>query len=123
PQIAYYHSYWELEPDQALVIDAHPPACEHWNFQVNNHWMESLDYRYYRVHINKHTAVYRPDGAVRVVVAAADPGVPNWLTTTGHRCGTMCWRWIHAETHPQPRTRVVPVAQVKELESVSEEHA
>ncbi len=123
PDIAYYHSYWELEADQALVIDAHPPECEHWNFQVNNHWMESLDYRYYRIHINKHTAVYRPDGSVRVVVAARDPGMPNWLTTTGHRCGTMCWRWIHAESHPRPRTRVVPVADVKVLGENDEEHA
>lgn len=115
PEIAYYHSYWELTPDQALVIDAAPPTCEHWNFQVNNHWMESLDYRYHRIHINKHTATYRDDGSVRVVLAHSDPGVPNWLTTDGHTCGTMCWRWIHAEHHPQPHARVVPLTEVASL--------
>ncbi|MFW6050252.1 MAG: DUF1214 domain-containing protein [Myxococcota bacterium] len=107
PNIVYYHSYWELEPDQALVIEAEPPECEYWNFQLNNHWMESLDYRHYRIHVNKHTAHYEPDGSVRVIVAHRDPGHPNWIDTVGHRRGTMCWRWVRAAEHPQPRTRVV----------------
>jgi hypothetical protein len=115
PNIAYYHGYWELEPEQALVIEAAPPACEHWNFQLNNHWMESLDYRYFPIWVNKHTARYRPDGSVRVVVAHADPGVPNWIPTCGHRRGTMCWRWIRAAEHPQPRTRVVPFGELAGL--------
>jgi hypothetical protein len=118
PNIAYYHSYWRVSPDQALVIDAAPPDCQHWNFQLNNHWMESLDYRYFPVSVNKHTARYRPDGSVRVVVAHRDPGVPegngaiNWIDTVGHDVGTMCWRWIRAASHPQPRTRLVALADV-----------
>ena len=113
PNIAYYHSYWALVPGEALVIEATPPRSDHWNFQVNNHWMESLDYRYHRIHVNKHTATYGHDGSVRVVVAHEDPGVPNWLTTDGHDRGTMCWRWIRAEAHPQPSTRVVPLASLR----------
>ncbi|MHA7835904.1 MAG: DUF1214 domain-containing protein [bacterium] len=107
PNISYYHSYWALGPDEALVIEATPPECDSWNFQLDNHWMESLDYRYYRIHVNKHTAHYEPDGSVRIVVAHEDPGVPNWVNTVGHSQGTMCFRWIRATEHPQPRTRVV----------------
>jgi hypothetical protein len=107
PNICYYHSYWELGPEDALVIEVTPPECESWNFQLDNHWMESLDYRYYRIHVNKHTAQYQPDGSVRIVVAHDDPGVPNWVDTVGHAQGTMCFRWIRADAHPQPRTRVV----------------
>jgi hypothetical protein len=112
PKIAYYHSYWRLAPDEALVIDAHPPRCEHWNFQLNNHWMESLDYRYFKVWVNKHTARYRDDGSVRIVVAHRDPGRDNWIDTVGHGFGTMCFRWIHADAHPQPQTRVVKLDDV-----------
>ena len=116
PQIAYYHSYWRLEDDEALVIEAAPPACRHWNFQLNNHWMESLDYRYHTVTVNKASAHYEPDGSVRVVVAHRDPGVANWISTAGHRRGTMCWRWIAADEHPELRTRVVPCSSLAERE-------
>jgi len=109
PNITYYHSYWALGPGEALVIEATPPECEAWNFQLDNWWMESLDYRYHRIHVNKHTARYEPDGSVRIVVAHEDPGLPNWIETAGHRHGTMCFRWIRAKEHPEPRTRVVPL--------------
>lgn len=112
PNIRYYHSYWALAPDQALIIEVNPPECEHWNFQLNNYWMESLDYRYFRIHVNKHTAHYAPDGSVRIVVAHADPGLPNWVSTVGHESGTMCFRWVRAKEHPQPRTRVVTLASL-----------
>lgn len=116
PQIAYYHGYWRLADDEALVIEATPPACRHWNFQLNNHWMESLDYRYHPVTVNKASAQYEPDGSVRVIVAHRDPGVANWITTAGHRRGTMCWRWIAADEHPSPRARVVPWSSLSRVE-------
>lgn len=115
PNIAYYHGFWRLENDQALVIDAMPPACEYWNFQLNNYWMESLDYRFERIHLNKHSAVYNADGSITVVVAAQDPGHANWLSTAGHQQGTMCWRWVKAKAHPQPQTRVVALDQAPRL--------
>jgi len=117
PNIAYYHSYWELAPDEALVIEAMPPECDMWNFQLDNWWMESLDYRFHRVHTNKHIASYEPDGAVRIVVAHEDPGLPNWIETTGHARGTMCFRWIRAKEHPQPQTRVVEFKDLAALAS------
>ena len=91
--IIYYHSHWKLSHDEMLVITVNPPACDSWNFQLNNYWMESLDYRYFPVSINKFTAIYEPDGSVKIIVSATDPGLPNWLTTCGHDEGTMCWRW------------------------------
>jgi hypothetical protein len=115
PNIIYYHSHWRLGPDEALVIEATPPECEHWNFQLNNYWMESLDYRYHTVHVNKHTAKYETDGSVRIVVAHEDPGRPNWIDTVGHDSGTMCLRWVRANEHPQPRTRVMKIDEVRAL--------
>lgn len=112
PNICYYHSYWELGPEDALVIEVMPPECESWNFQLDNHWMESLDYRFYQIHVNKHTAEYASDGSLRIVVAHEDPGVSNWITTVGHARGTMCFRWIRAKDHPQPQTRVMKRSEI-----------
>ncbi len=117
PNIFFYMGYWRLAADEALVIEATPPVCEYWNFQLNNHWMESLDYRYHRIHYNKHTTRYRADGSFQLVVAHTDPGVPNWVDTAGHACGTMALRWVKAAAHPQPNTRV---AKLKEIETTDE---
>lgn len=119
PNIRYYHNYWRLAPDEALVIEVMPPKCDAWNFQLDNHWLESLDYRYYRIHVNQFTARYRPDGSVRVIVAHSDPGPGednyNWIDTVGHDCGVMTWRWIRAESHPVPQVRVVKFSELARL--------
>jgi hypothetical protein len=114
--IIYYHSHWKLSPDEALVIRIKPPRCDTWNFQLNNYWMESLDYRYHRICINSHTAVYSEDGSVEVIVAHHDPGIPNWITTAGHVEGTMCWRWYRPEedTPEEITCEVVPMSVLEE---------
>jgi len=114
--IIYYHSYWKLEPDEALLIEVNPPECDAWNFQLNNHWMESLDYRYHNICINKNGAFYEADGSVRIVVAHEDPGLANWIETADHGQGTMCWRWyrIHPGSEArQPSCSVVKISALK----------
>jgi len=91
--IIYYHSYWKLEENESLEINVNPPDCESWNFQLNNYWMESLDYRYFNICISKGTAVYEKDRSIKIIVAHSDPGHKNWIDACGHNEGTMCWRW------------------------------
>jgi hypothetical protein len=116
PNIYYYHGYFKLADDEALLIDADDiPQCDNWNFQLNNYWMESLEYRYVQIHVNKHTAKYRGDGGVSIVVSAKDPGCENWLDTTGHREGTMAFRWIGADRIVHPRCKVVKLTDLAQL--------
>ena len=126
PNIRYYHAYWKLEAHEALRIRAKPPPCRCWNFQLNNHWMESLDYRYHTVHTNSTLATPDPDGSgwYTLLVAHRDPnaeGTPptfrgNWIETTGHHQGTMCFRWVAPEVSdaelPHPLIEVVPFAEL-----------
>ncbi|MEZ5538514.1 MAG: DUF1214 domain-containing protein [Pseudomonadales bacterium] len=113
PNIAYYHGYFQLQDDEALEITFTPPACDFWNLQLGNYWLESLDYRYFPVHINKGTAHYNEDGSVRLVISKQKIAVKNWLDTCGRNEGTMCLRWIRAAEHPQPQVRVVKISELK----------
>jgi len=113
PNIFYYHSYWQLADDEALVIRiARIPECRYWNLQIDNWWMESLDYRYHRIHLNKHNAKLNADGSCTVVLAHRDPQHPNWLETAGHARGTMCMRWVGASEHVHPTAEVVKFSQL-----------
>lgn len=114
PSARYFQGFWELREDEAMVVDIELPECFFWNFQVNNCWMESLDYRYLRVHVNKASAVIDGNRA-RIVIAHRDPGLPNWLTTDGHARGTLMSRWIDANSAPKIETRVVRFDALKNL--------
>ena len=119
--IIYYHSYWKLADDEALVITVNPPDCDSWNFQLNNYWMESLDYRYFNICVSKGNAHYEKDGSIKVVVAHSDPGVENWINTCQHTEGTMCWRWYRLPEGieaVQPECEVVKLKDIVSSESV-----
>ena len=108
----FYHGYWKLEPGEALLITARPPVCRYWNFQLNNYWLESLDYRYHPITVNKHSACLEADGSFLIVVAERDPGIGNWIDTAGHTQGTMGLRWNMAIDPPQPVCRVVRLSEL-----------
>ncbi|WP_150295266.1 DUF1214 domain-containing protein [Sphingobium estronivorans] len=107
PKIWYGHIYYDLAPDEALVITAKPPECRFWNFQIDNWWMESMDHVNRKVWVNGAQARYEEDGSVVVVCADRDPGYGNWIDLSGHRSGTGLWRWIEATDHPVPQCKVV----------------
>ena len=107
PKIWYGHLYYDLKPGEALVLEAIPPACRFWNFQLDNWWMESLDHVHRKIWTNHAQAKYEPDGRVVVVCADHDPGFGNWIDLAGHQNGTALWRWIEAEAFPVPTCQVV----------------
>lgn len=114
--IIYHHSHWKLKDDEALLIKFIPPECDAWNFQLNNYWMESLDYRYFNICINKASANYGSDGSVEIIVAHKDPGRPNWLDTCSHNEGTMCLRWYRLAEGASP---VVPDCLVVKFDEIA----
>ncbi len=108
PQITWHQGYFDLRPDQALVVEFTPPECDYWMIALHNHWMETLDYVHHRATLNCHSAQLEPDGSARFVISQRDPGAPNWLDTAGHGRGTVGVRWVGSDVvDVMPTTRVV----------------
>jgi hypothetical protein len=107
PNLLYLQGYWNLASDEALVIEFPPPDCDYWNFQLNNYWLESLDYRDHRIEVNNGAAQLEADGKVRLVIAHTDPGHPNWIETAHHPHGTMGLRFVKAKDKPSAVRSVV----------------
>ena len=107
PNIFYLHGYWSLQEEQGLLIKTDIPECEYWNFQLNNFWMESLDYRYFDICVNNGNAKLETDGSLVILIASSNPGVKNWIDTSHHLSGTMLLRWVNAISHPLPETQVI----------------
>jgi hypothetical protein len=111
---AYAMGSFALGPHEALVIEGRSPRCAFWNVCLWNPYMQTYDYRYERVTLNGGQVQYEADGSWRLVVAARDPGVPNWVSTADHPRGVIWFRWFLPEALPErPGTRVTPVASLR----------
>src|SRR3546814_2033882 len=57
-------------------------------------------------------AVVDSDGVFRAVISARDPGVHNWLDTSGYPRGAIQGRWVDTDDKPTPTIRKVKVDEV-----------
>ncbi len=98
---------FELEDDEALVLEVQPPKGVYWSISLGNPWLETIHYGRHQSSLNGHQAIIDADGIFRAVICATDPGVANWLDTAGHSNGAMLLRCVRTENAPVPNTRVV----------------
>ncbi|MFZ0834361.1 MAG: hypothetical protein WAM92_15030 [Mycobacterium sp.] len=98
---------WELDPDEALILEVEPPQGVYWSYSLGNPWWETIHYGRHQSSLNAHQAVEDSDGLVRVVLCGRDPGVANWLDTAGFSNGAMILRCVRTATAPTPTARLV----------------
>jgi hypothetical protein len=107
----YIAGRFELDDDEALIIELTPGECRYWNLHVGNELTHTLDFMNRAVSTNGFQAEADQEGVYRVVVSAQDPGVPNWLDTVGHRKGFLWGRMDRANDH-HPKTIKVKIAEI-----------
>lgn len=101
PDIHYLRGSWELEPDEALLIEGPLVPCRYWNVLLYSRFLNSLDYRHRRVSRTSATATL-VDGRYRFTLASRDPGGPgDWLDTEGRRFGLFVMRWLQPRNTPE----------------------
>ena len=103
---------FELEPDEALILELPPPTGVYWSISLGNPWLETINYGCHQSSLNGHQAVIDSDGMARFVVASRDPGVANWLDSAGHSNGAMLLRCVRTESAPVPTSRVVKFDEI-----------
>ncbi len=109
---AYGIGNFVCAPDEAVIVEFTPPACRHWSLSLANWYWESLDYATRQTSLNGHQAVLDSSGVFRGVIAHTDPGVANWLDTSGLTTGTLTARFLLADAAPAISFRFVPLADV-----------
>jgi hypothetical protein len=113
PLVNYMNIRMELAEGESLVIEGRPPETLYWVVQFCDPWMSAPGGRK-TGWLNDSQVALEPDGRYRIVVGPEDPGVPNWIDTTGHRRGGLLWRFVSGEDVPEAATvRVVPTSQLR----------
>ena len=109
----YAGGRWLLQPGEALLIETRSqlPTC-YQSIHLANVWGESLDYANHVSSLNGFQAEADADGTTRYVIAHEDPGIPNWLDTTGLEEGFISLRWTH---HAPPAPTELPSATARKV--------
>ena len=110
----YLPAVYELEDDEALIIETELPEHRpYWNFQLNDPYFNATEYVYRLSSTNGAMASISSDGKFRAVISMEDPGVPNWLDPAGFNQGTIYGRWYDCDSSPVPTLKRVKLADLR----------
>ena len=93
----------------------HRQRCARDSLALTDPYFSTIDWANAESSLNRNQAVIDPDGVLRAVVATSDPGVRNWLDTTGHRFGVLQCRWSGGSLPPHVSVTVVPEGALFEI--------
>lgn len=85
--------HFALGPNQALVVTLDPVGARYLGFQLTDPWGVAREYVERSGSLNQAQTRPNTDGTITYVISAADPGVWNWLDTSGIDGGMYAIRW------------------------------
>ena len=98
----YAGGIYELAEGEALYIEATYPGDPIYSgMHLANMWGESPDFANHQSSLNLLQMHMGADRVQRWVVAHRDPGIQNWVDTTGLPKGFLSHRWAYAELPPE----------------------
>ncbi|MGI9288801.1 MAG: hypothetical protein ACR2P1_25665, partial [Pseudomonadales bacterium] len=110
----YAGGLYDLEDDEALYVEATFTGDPvYTSFHLGNMWGESPDYANHQSSLNLVQMYLGEDGVQRWVVAHRDPGVQNWLDTTGLPKGYLSHRWAYSELPPKDEWPTITAKKIR----------
>jgi hypothetical protein len=115
PWLYYGIIAYDLNGDDAIIIETDQPDGDYWSFTLYNTWWESPDIMNRQTSLNQNQAYVDADGKVRFVIAPKDPGAPNWLDTGNGRRGFLHYRWFRPDQSiPEPVAQLIKLSDVRQ---------
>ena len=100
---------FNLAPGEAMIIEVEDPQARYFSFQTYNYgWFDAGDYAHRQTSLNNLQTHISSDGMIRLVVAADDPGISNWIDTEGRQRALVTYRYMSAKNPHKPTVSVVP---------------
>ncbi|MGH3961279.1 MAG: hypothetical protein ACRDTL_20350, partial [Mycobacterium sp.] len=108
---------FDLEPGQALIVHVPDVTSAYSGIELMNVFGAALPYTLAQTTLNNTTAFHEPDGSTYYVISATNPGVANWLDSSGVTSGEIFARFENLPDGTDPTgddvtTQLVPVADV-----------
>lgn len=107
---------YRLGNNDVLIISVPRSSAPYQGIQLGSDWFISTDYVNHQTSLTTAQAHTDPDGVIRYVVSKRNPGITNWLETTGHATGYIMLRWQGTSQRlgadDGPRTKVTSFAEL-----------
>lgn len=98
----YAGGLYDLADDEALYVEARFTGDPVYvSVHLGNLWGESPDYANHQSSLNLHQMYMGSDWVQRWIVSHKDPGIKNWLDTTGLPRGYLSHRWAYSAIPPE----------------------
>ena len=114
PDNTYKLCWYELEPDQMIIVSGSLPKARYFSFTFYNVWLESYDYTRHQVILNHDQIQLDENGRFDICVGQQNNGYTNWLDTAGHNSGYLVARSLLLEgSHPEFDVKVMEMTKPK----------
>lgn len=115
----YILGHFDLEDDQALVVDVNTGGAGYFIAPITNCWGTTNDVLHRTGSLNLAQSMPNDDGTLSFVLSKHDPGVHNWLDPTDMREGILTLRWAEfpggrPSADAAATSRVVPLAKLRD---------
>ncbi|KTD51663.1 hypothetical protein Lqui_0507 [Legionella quinlivanii] len=112
--------HFEIEDDEALLLTVDMGGANYFIAPATGPWTITIDPGNVVCSLNNQQAMADTDGRYRFVLSLKDPGVYNWISTSGLHEGTMMLRWqnLPANTEGQGPAITSQLVKISDLPSI-----